>query len=73
MTPDEQEARSRALSNDIIITLLLSSGNIAVFNSARALCGIVADLRQARLVWYAPPRNSRTAAEHRPTLEELGL
>lgn len=69
MTPDEQEALSRVYSDDVIITLALASGNIAVFNNARALCGIVADPRQARLVWYRPKR----ATKPRSTLEELGL
>lgn len=40
MTPDEQEALSRKYSDDVIILLPLKSGHVAVFNSARELCGI---------------------------------
>ncbi len=37
---DEYEARSNRYSNRVIILLPLSSGNVAVFNSARELTGI---------------------------------
>lgn len=73
MTRNEQEALSRCYGNDILILLPLSSGNIAVFNAARTLCGIVADVRQARLVWYPPAKRANISDVPRPSLEELGL
>jgi hypothetical protein len=38
---DKFEAESRSQSNEVIIFLELSSGNIAVFNNARKLTGII--------------------------------
>ena len=73
MTPDEQEALSRVYSNDVMILLPLSSGSIAVFNNARTLCGIVADARQARLLWYPPAKRANIRGALRPSLEEIGL
>src|SRR6266852_3922048 len=41
MSTDEQEALSRKYSNDLILLLPLKSGNLAVLNTARELCGMV--------------------------------
>jgi hypothetical protein len=41
MTRDEQEALSRKYGNELVLLLPLSSGNVAVFNTARELCSIV--------------------------------
>lgn len=77
MSPDEQEARSRRLSNDRIILLPLSSGAIAVFNNAGELCGIIEEafanrwhFRDLMEMWHPPAQRE---AKPRPTLEELGL
>lgn len=77
MSPDEQEARSRRYSNDVIMLLPLQSGNIAIFNRAGDLCGIVegADDEPADSTlwdrisgtWHPPTTRAR------PSLEELGL
>lgn len=75
MSPDEQEARSRRLSNDVIMLLPLQGGNIAVFNRAGELCGIVEPLvwdeenfwENIMKLWHPP------ATRARPSLEELGL
>jgi hypothetical protein len=76
MSPDEQEARSRRYSNDVIMLLPLSEhGKIAVFNRAGDLCGIVDRFGDhgcdgyllALSVWQPP------ATRARPSLEELGL
>jgi hypothetical protein len=37
LSKDKQEALSRKYSNDVVIMLPLSSGNIAIFNNAREL------------------------------------
>jgi len=42
MTPqDEYDAKTRRYSNDVVILLKLTSGNIAVYNNARMLTGII--------------------------------
>jgi len=79
LTVDEQEALSRRYSNDMVSFLVLRSGNVAVFNSARELCGVVEAPRyggeplinaNVRAVWF-PPNASK---EFVPlNLEELDL
>ncbi len=63
MTTEEQEALSGRYGNDIILVLPLRSGNVAVFNSARELCGIVEAPRyggeplinaNVHAVWFPP-------------------
>ena len=60
MTVDEQEALSRRYGNEVISFLILRSGNVAVFNSARELCGIVprgmapTDIIEVQLAWNPP-------------------
>ena len=53
MTPqDEYDAKTRRYSNDVIILLQLHSGNVAVYNNARMLTGIInkdENLHQAQL------------------------
>jgi hypothetical protein len=75
MSPDEQEARSRRLSNDVIMLLPLSSGLTAVFNRGGDLCGILKlegdKLWDIVLTTWRPP--AQREAKPRPTLEELGL
>lgn len=76
MTHDEQEALSRAHSNDMIYILLLRSGNVAVFNRARELCGIIetpATLGDMRAVWFPPASPPAQRSRPTPTLEDLGL
>lgn len=76
MTKDEQEALSRAHSDDVIRLLPLSSGAIAVFNNARELCGIVDleedvedtdDWERILRVWFPPAKPPAV------DLKELGL
>lgn len=71
MTRDEQEALSRAHSDDVIRLLPLKSGAVAVFNNARDLCGILPEntftIMEAWQMWY-PPKQAPTI-----DLEELGL
>lgn len=38
---DDYEAKSRKYSNEVVILLELESGNIAVFNNARTLTGVI--------------------------------
>lgn len=71
MSPDEQEALSRKYSDDVIILLPLGSGQVAVFNAARKLCGFVVPdnlVIEAWHVWERPERAPKTF-----TLEDLGL
>lgn len=76
MTRDEQEALSRAHSDDVIRILKLKSGKLAVFNNARELCGIVdleedvedADDFERILRVFFPPKKAPAV-----DLEELGL
>jgi hypothetical protein len=81
MSPDEQEARSRRLSNDVIMLLPLSSGRVAVFNRGGDLCGIAqhpdktgiyeaCDLAiwEIMRLWHPPTKRE---ARPNPTLEEL--
>jgi hypothetical protein len=79
MSPDEQEARSRRLSNDVIMLLPLSSGRVAVFNRGGDLCGYAyppdewstepanAFWDAVRFAWHPPTERKAP----RPTLEEL--
>lgn len=67
MTPDEQEALSKAHSNEVILVLPLKSGRLAVFNNARVLCGITTSWETVPVHWRPP------ATAVRPSLEELGL
>jgi hypothetical protein len=41
MSPDEQEAKSRRYSNDVVLLLRLASGRVAIFNNARELDRII--------------------------------
>ena len=41
MTQDEQEALSKKYGTEVVMLLPLKSGKIAIFNSARELCGII--------------------------------
>ncbi len=55
MTPqDEYEAKTRRMSNDVIILLQLSNGNVAVYNNTRTLTAIIdisdKDLYKGQLV-----------------------
>lgn len=81
MTSDEQEALSRAHSDDVIRLLPLRSGAIAVFNNARELCGIIKEddllynpTTEAYTVWacavniWYPPKKAPAI-----DLKELGL
>lgn len=71
MSPDEQEALSRRYGDDIIILLSLSSGNVAVFNSARELCGFVSefmDHNEIEAIWHLPSKAPKDFS-----LEDLGL
>lgn len=70
MSPDEQEARWRRYSNDVIKLLPLKSGRIAVFNRGGDLCGIYFGDRISELMelWYPPAKRE---ARPNPTLEEL--
>jgi hypothetical protein len=54
VTPDEQESLSRKYGNEVVLILPLSSGNIAVFNNARELCGIVENIKDVLDNWYPP-------------------
>ncbi len=60
MSTDEQEALSRRYGNEVVSFLILRSGNVAVFNSARELCGIVPrgmaalDIIEVQLAWEPP-------------------
>lgn len=69
MTTDEQEALSRAHGRDAIVLIPLRSGNIAVYNAKRELCGIVEDWAEAQSVWRPPQDYRKTIV----SLEELGL
>src|SRR6266849_5704681 len=80
MTPDEQEALSRKYGNDTITLLLLASGNIAVFNSARELCGtLAADLDgnvpfpAIRSIWFPPHTYTYPALINPGSPEDYGL
>jgi hypothetical protein len=80
--PDVQEALSRRYSDDIIMLLPLRSGAIAIFNSARELCGF-----QEQLVYdeegfwtdggitdkWHPPTAAPTLTKPPVDLEELDL
>jgi hypothetical protein len=75
MSPDEQEARSRRYSNDVIMLLPLQSGSVAIFNRAGDLCDImhlddpqIAGFMSDIVAHWHPP-----ATRARPSLEELGL
>lgn len=72
MTRDEQEALSRNYSSDMIQLLPLKSGNIAVFNRAGELCGIIDPTtnvwERAEALWKPPAK-----AKPKLDLEELGL
>jgi len=79
LTTDEQEALSQRYGNDIILVLPLRSGNVAVFNSARDLCGIVETPRyggeplinaSVYSTWF-PPNEPKTFTPL--NLEELDL
>ena len=83
MTSDEQEALSRVYSDDIIILLPLRSGRVAVFNSARTLCGMIHKPEPIRddtwpwwkelmRVWHKPAATPKPSSAT-PSLEELGL
>jgi hypothetical protein len=77
MSPDEQEARWRKYSDDVIMLLPLKSGSVAVFNSARELCDIMylddpeikGFMSDIVAHWYPPAARPK----QRPSLEELGL
>lgn len=79
MTQDEQEALSRAHGRDVIVVLPLKSGNIAVYNAKRELCGILESptwyppgeaIARIQLMWSPPTYQS---AKPEVNLEELGL
>lgn len=78
MTRDEQEAGSRRYGNDVIILLPLESGNVAVLNCCREVCGIVnpAEWAGEHLLalltetWHPSPIHNRPKTI---SLEELGL
>ena len=78
MTADEQEALSKKYGNGVIILLPLSSGNVAVFNSARELCGIVDrkqnsdSLRHMQALWF-PPKKQEEKEPTAKLLKNLGL
>lgn len=76
MTPDQQEALSRAHGRDVIVVLPLRSGNLAIYNAKRELCGILAEWNTAGLaliysIWFPPSPFSGEA--HPIDLKELGL
>ena len=82
MTSDEQEALSKRYGNEIIILLPLSSGNVAVFNSARELCGIAENRKWSmsfaacKSVWYPPKAkevNIKVTPAAADLLKNLGL
>lgn len=78
MIKDEQEALSRKYSNDVIILLRLSSGNLAVFNNARELTGITTDrdiVNAFNLIECQLWRASKTALPNDPTalIEQIDL
>ncbi len=58
MTVDEQEALSRRYENEVVSFLVLRSGNVAVFNSARELCAIIQATNPNRVEiqesWFPP-------------------
>ena len=85
MTADEQEALSKRYGNEIIILLPLSSGNVAVFNSARELCGIIKHIDHRWIpssipfppeCWF-PPKTKEVNIKVTPAaadlLKDLGL
>lgn len=77
MNKDEQEALSRAHSDDVIRLLPLSSGAVAVFNNARELCSIMTEtnnsiccgitIDEIKEVWFPPKKPPAI------DLKELGL
>lgn len=81
ITPDQQEALSLKYSNQLLLLLPLSSGNIAVFNSARQLTGIIpvntfwSDLQYIRQFWKPPTihLSLSTLTQKSVNPDELGL
>jgi hypothetical protein len=71
MTPDEQEALSRRFGDDVVILLPLLSGQVAIFNAARKLCGFVAPDDLVMDAWLQCERPTKPKADF--TLEDLGL
>lgn len=78
--PDMQEALSRRYSDDIIMLLPLRSGQIAVFNSARELCGFAGAIEfDEEFFWgkilemWHPPAAAPTLTKPPVDLEELDL
>jgi hypothetical protein len=80
--PRVQEALSRKYSNDVVILLPLKreQGTIAVFNSARELCGFVEEMvwdeegfwDKIRSLWH-PPATIEPAPTPKATLDDLEL
>lgn len=53
--PDIQESLSLRYSDRIVVVLQLRSGNYAIYNNLRELCGVVESLdRWPPVVWRAP-------------------
>jgi hypothetical protein len=80
--PRVQEALSRKYGNDVVILLPLKreQGTIAVFNSARELCGFVNQMTwdddspwiEIVTTWH-PPTTIEPAPTPRATLDDLEL
>lgn len=80
--PDIQEALSLRYSDNAIVVLQLRSGNFAIFNNTRELCGVVESLdRWPPTCWHTPPlarvvtlfQPKPSASKARIDLKELGL
>lgn len=76
--PDVQEALSRKYSDDVIMLLPLKNGTLAVWNSARELCGFVHRSvngpfwNEIERVWH-PPKPVTPQAKPPVDLDDLEL